>query len=223
MPAVVIAAALGAAAVRAIGRWGIVLELAALAAVGDGIDRGPPVPGASAAKVALLVAAAAVAALIAARWARARRPRLSTTGALAVTALAVLVVAGRLEQRRVDRHTYARFDPVFAWIDAHAPAGHRIGLTGATGATPGLPPVLPAFGPRLGNRVTYVGDRVVHSVELPARKSSFQTELRRGHYDLLVIGLPYAGATDLWARELGFRELARSDRIALYAIPPGAR
>ncbi len=126
---------------------------------------------------------------------------------------------GRIDQERIDDQGYGGFDPVFAWIDRHAASGHRVGLTGATGETPGLAPVLPAFGPGLGNSVTYVGRRVVHSVELPRRLTTFVSELRRGRYDLLLIGLPYAGRTDAWARQLGFHQLARSSRLALYAVP----
>jgi hypothetical protein len=227
MPAVVIGAAVGAVAVRSLGRWGIVLELAALAGVADAVQLGPSVPGGTAVLVAVALALAVVigAVTLTVRADRTRRPQKSglVTLASAAALLAVLVVAGRLQQRQYDKRSYARFDPTFAWIDAHAPSGHRLGLTGATGETPGLAPVLPAFGPRLGNEVSYVGDRVVHSVELPATLASFQRDLRRGNYDLLMIGLPYAGSTDVWSRRLGFRLLARSNRLALYAVPPSER
>jgi hypothetical protein len=221
IPAVVIGAAVCAAAVRALGRWGIVLELGALAGVLDAINRGDSVPGWAVVEVALVLAAVALAVALAARWLRARRPRLTAlrASAMAAALLAVLIVAGRLQERQFDGRSYAPYDPVFAWIDAHAPAGYRIGLTGTTGGTPGLSPVLPLFGPRLRNVVGFVGDPVVHSVETPTRKRSFQRELRTGRYELLVIGLPYPGKTDVWARALGFPLLARSSRLALYAIP----
>jgi hypothetical protein len=83
----------------------------------------------------------------------------------------------------------------------------------------GLAAALPAFGPRLGNRVTYVGDVVRHSMALPTRKTGFRAELREGRHDLLMIGLSYAGHTEAWARELGYRLIVRSKRIALYAAP----
>jgi hypothetical protein len=79
--------------------------------------------------------------------------------------------------------------------------------------------VLPAFGPRLGNRVSYVGDPVRHSVHLPATARSFDTELRRGRYGLLMIGLQQPDHTDLWARAAGYRLVALSPRLALYADP----
>src|SRR5205807_4242319 len=141
--------------------------------------------------------------------------------ALASLAVLGLAVVARFDQRGFDRQSYAQYDAVFAWIDSHAPSGHRIGFTGGTGATPGLAPALPAFGPRLGNQVGYVGDVVVHSVEVPARQSSFVAELRQGRYELLMIGLPHAGQTDQWAKSMGFRLLARSNRLALYRVGRG--
>src|SRR5581483_7139561 len=148
-----------------------------------------------------------------------RRPSGLRALALAAGAVVVVVGVGRLQQRGFDKQSYASFDPVFAWIEAHAPSGHRIGFTGGTGATPGLAPQLPAFGPRLGNRVTYLGDVVVHSVEVPRQKQDFETKLRASHDDLLMIGLPNAGQTDDWARSLGLPLLARSNRVALYGVP----
>jgi hypothetical protein len=225
VPAVVIGAAVAAAGARAVGRWGIVLELAALAGVIDAINRGDSVPGSAVVQAVLLLAAVAAVAVIVGRRLRARRPRRTFTRgfALTATALAVLIVAGRVQEHQFDSRSYAPYDPVFAWTAVHAPAGYRIGLTGTTGGTPGLSPVLPLFGPRLGNVVGFVGDRVVHSLETPAHESSFLRELRGGRYELLAIGLPYPGETDIWARSLGFRLLARSSRIALYAIPRGVR
>ena len=224
MPAVVTGAAVCAAAASSIGVWGLLLELAALAGVIDAIDLGPPAPGGATSVVlgALLLLGGVAA--IAWRARRSRRVRIAVvaTPASAVL-LALLVLAGWLQERQFHRRSYAPFDPVFAWIDAHAPAGHRVGITGATGETPGIAPVLPAFGPRLGNQVTYVGDRVVHSVEVPTRLGSFERDLRRGHDDLLLIGLPYAGKTDAWSRSLGFPLLASSNRLALYEVPPRDR
>jgi hypothetical protein len=223
MPAVVLAAAVCASAAGSLRRWGVALELAGLVAVADGIDRGSAVDSGTAAKFALVLALASVAALIVRRSAAARHWRTSpSTGlvAVAVVAVVVAVVAlGRVDQRSFDRHSYASEDPVFAWIEAHTPTGHRIGLTGAVDVNTGLSPVLPAFGPRLGNRVTFVGDVVRHSVEVPARETAFRAELVDGRNDLLMIGLAVAGQTEAWARGLGYRLIVRSTRVALYAAP----
>lgn len=228
MPAIVLGAAVCAAGARALGRWAIVLELAGVAGVLDaihldvGVDAGAAVK--TAAGLAVIVAGAAI--LARRRRARPAGRGLPRAGARRAPALALLgacllalVGVGRLVQTHFDRHSYAPYDPVFAWIDTNAPSGHRIGITGATGSTPGLAFVLPAFGPRLGNPVTYVGDVVVHSVEVPTRESSFRRELQDGRYELLMIGLPFAGRTEEWARSMGLPLLARSRRIALYAVP----
>jgi hypothetical protein len=221
IPAVVLGAAVCASAAGKLRRWAIVLELAGLAAVADSIELGSGVVIGTAAKVAVVLAVVSVGALIALRSAVARRWRSSRAAWLAATALAAatVVTVGRIHQRHFDRQSYASYDPVFAWIDAHAPTGHRIGLTGGSNVDTGLSFVLPAFGPRLGNRVTFVGDVVRHSVELPANKAMFHAELRDGRHDLLMIGLAYAGPTEAWARALGYRLVVRSNRVALYASP----
>jgi hypothetical protein len=220
MPAVVLGAAVCASAVGRLRRWGVVLELAGLAAVADGIKLGPGVVTGTAVRIAFALAAIVAAGVVGRRWAAAGRTPISRGALLAATAAAVVLVValGRADQRTFDRQSYAAYDPVFAWIDAHASSGHRIGVTGGTGEN-GLSAVLPVFGPRLGNRVTYVGDVVRHSVAVPSREPAFRAELRRGRYDLLVIGLKYAGQTDAWARAFGYRLVAHSDRLVLYAAP----
>ncbi len=222
MPAILVAAALTAAAVPRLGRAGLLLELAALAGALDAIRLGPGVPGSTVVKVTLLLAALSALGLLVARSFRGRgRSAIRRPGAIlaaGLAALAALVVLARIDQTRFDRHSYASFDPTFAWIDAHAPSGQRVGIAGVASTT-GLSPVLPAFGLRLGNRVSYVGDRVRHSVHLPADQSSFDGELARGHYGLLVIGLQDASHTDAWARAAGYRLAAQSPRLALYVAP----
>jgi hypothetical protein len=225
MPAIMIAAAVSAQAVLALGRWGVLLELAALAGAVEGTRLGPGVPASAVALVVLVLAGVAAAGLVAKRWTAARRwqawrARRRTVAAVVLATASTLALAavGRLDQRRFDVHTYASFDPSFAWIESHAAARHRIGITGIWSTT-GLPPTLPAFGPRLGNYVAYVGDRVRHSLHVPASESSFEAQLRRGRYDLLLIGLQDTAHTDVWARAAGYRLVSHSDRLALYAAP----
>lgn len=223
MPAIVIGAALTARAVRSLGPAGVLLELAALAGVIDAIRRGMGVSGSAVAEavgVVALVAGAYLARRRLAGWWRAMaRPRqiAAAAGSLAVIVLVAAALA-RLDQRRFDKHPYAGFDPTFAWVDAHAASHRRIGVTGVWN-TNGLPPTLPMFGPRLGNEVAYVGQRVRHSVHLPASAKSFYAELRTGRYELLEIGLQDTDHTDLWAAAAGYRLVARSDRLALYQAP----
>ncbi len=233
VPAMLVAAALSARAVLGLGRAGLLLELAGLWGALRGIDLGGPVPGSTVTKLIIALAALAALALLVRRSLKARgslkvRRSLKARGkggwgiraglAAAVVACAVAVVAGRLEQRSFDRHPYAGYDATFAWIDRNAPTGHRIGIAGVA-SNEGLAPVLPAFGPRLGNQVAYVGDQVRHSVHLPASKSSFDRELARGHFDLLLVGLQNTDQTDTWALAAGYRIVAWSPRLALFAAP----
>lgn len=221
MPAVITGAAVCAVVVRFLRRWGVLLELAALAAVADGIRRDTPVSGSSVVYGLLVAVVLALLVLAGARWRQARDRGRMTVPALAAAAVGILVILalGRVDQAQFDHHTYASFDPVFAWLDGHAPDAQRIAYVGSTSDTPGLSPALPLFGPRLGNRVVYIGHPVAHSVELPQSEQEFGQQLARGRYGLLVIGLPVSGGTDAWARRLHFRQLARSWRIALYALP----
>jgi hypothetical protein len=216
MPAIVVGAALTASAVATLGSVGIVLELAGLAGALDGIHLTGSVPGSAVTSTIAVLAALAALALLARRGIRSAGSRAGA--AVAVAACAALVILARLDQNTFDRRSYAGADPTFAWIDAHAPSGHRIGIAGVAD-TVGLSPILPAFGPRLGNTAEYVGDPVRHSIHLPATEAGFDRELRRGRYDLLLIGLQLTDNTDVWARRAGFTLVAESPRLALYAAP----
>jgi hypothetical protein len=224
MPAVLIAAAVAGRAVADLGRAGVVLELGALASALDALHLTPsPIPPRGTTVVVAVVLGVLV--VVMWRWrvtvvgaGRALRARPWTAGGLAALAVAVAFAAARVDQTHFDSRSYATYDPTFAWIDAHARSGHRVGVTGVWN-TYGLAPTLPAFGPRLGNVVAYVGDRVRASLHLPASESTFSSELRRGRYDLLLIGLQLTGHTDVWAEQLGYRLLVRSARLALYAAP----
>jgi hypothetical protein len=222
MPAILIAAALTPRATLALGRLGPLLELAGLAGAINGIELGPAVPSGTSVVAGLIVAAVIIATLIVrrfgaqARWlTRWGRPRRAAAAAAVLGAIVVLVAVARFDERRFDARSYSAGDPTIAWIEAHAPGGARIGITGVWSDT-GLVPTLPAFGPRLRNLVSYVGDRVRHSIHLPASANSFDAELARGGYGLLLIGLQQTGSTDVWAREAGYTLVAQSARLALY-------
>jgi hypothetical protein len=220
MPAVITGGAVGAVAAQWLGRWGVLLELGALAGVADGIKLDPTISGSDVIYGVVIALALGLIVLAVRRGSRRSWHSPALAGGLAVAiALVALVALGRLDESQFDKGSYAGADPVFAWIDQHAPQGQRIAYVGSTSNTPGLSPALPLFGPRLGNAVVYIGRPVVHSVELPASRPAFARQLTRGRYGLLAIGLPVAGSTDAWARQLRFRSLARSWRIALYALP----
>ena len=84
----------------------------------------------------------------------------------------------------------------------------------------GIYPVLPAFGPRLGNEVDFVGPLRDHMLVEYRDRASFVAALRRGRYDRLVIGtarLPGTprGDDEAWARSAGYVVTARSPRLVL--------
>lgn len=222
MPAAVVGAAIAALGCRRLGRAGVLLELAGLAGVLDGIRRGERVSLLAAIAVCVLVAIVAGGVLVLRRGSplariHSLRPPAITGAAIATGIFLVAAIFGA--QRSFHRYAYASHDPVFAWIYDHAPSGHRVAMSGIADQA-GLGTVLPMAGPRLGNVVAYVGDRKAASLELPASASSFDAELRRGSYDLLEVGRYDAGHTDLWVRALGWGLVASSKRVALYAAPP---
>lgn len=222
MPAALTGLALAAWTATKLGRVGVLLGLAGLVGVIDGIRRGDELGRGLILTSGLIVALLTAAIVLGRRWAVShsfstlRRP--GPLAALGMSVVILLAIGIRLQQRSFDKHSYAPYDPVFAWIVTHAPSGHRIGISGEADLT-GLAPVFPLVGPRLGNRVAYAGDEVGHSIQLARSAASFREDLLRGHYDLLEIGLTVTGHTDEWARALGYRLLVSSNRLALYAAP----
>ena len=83
--------------------------------------------------------------------------------------------------------------------------------------------MLPLFGPRFRNEVAYVGRMDVGTLVRYSRESSFLSAVRRGRYDLLLVGTapsPFGPpVAPTWARATGFRQVAASDRFILFASP----
>jgi hypothetical protein len=135
--------------------------------------------------------------------------------AVAAAALVVAVAGAAVTANRLDGRSYAAADPVLGWIDAHAPAGHRIGLAGIWSVS-GVSPVLPAFGPRLRNRVEYAGPFVAHMLRRYRGQAPFTARLRSRRYDLLVVGRGHGiPPEEGWARAAGFAPVVSSPRLAL--------
>jgi hypothetical protein len=230
VPAPLLAAALAAAAAARLGRARIVFELAALAAVADGIRRGVGVPLGSALPVAF-----ALALLAGAGWAvyrhrerlaePIRRRRLALGVAVAAAVTVAAVAAGRFQQQRFAEEGYTPFDPTLAWLEQNAPAGRRVGLAGIWDVN-GVSPVFPSFGPRLRNDVVYVGPWIEELLREYDRRRPFVEALRRGGYDLLLVGRGQpprpSVAEERWAMSAGYRRVAESPRLALYAAPAQA-
>lgn len=165
------------------------------------------------------MAAGALAVGIAAWAARGR-------GRPALAVLAVLAVAGAAVVRdRAAGRGYGALDPAIAWIEANAPAGHRVALAGVW-SVDGVSPVLPAFGPRLGNEVAYAGPFDQHLLRQERDPERFRARLRDGHFDLLVVGRGIVAGRgpapeESWARAAGAVPVLASPRLALLALPAG--
>jgi hypothetical protein len=210
MPAVVPAAALTAWAAGRLGRWGQLLAVALLAGVLESVRRdfGLHVYRDVALAAALVALAIAF-----------RKPlgRLLRQPPALVGAVVIFIGAALSQQHRYSDRPY-RADAVLGWVLDHDPSGHRIGLAGLWSDT--LPPVLPVFGPRFGNTVSYVGPVARHVLEQYADAGSFAAALTRGRYDLLVVGRgrtpPEPVREETWARLAGYREIVHSSRLTLF-------
>lgn len=227
-PALVIAAALGAWALRRLRRAGILLEILAFAGIVDAVARDFDLPRWRTA----LFGAGGAALLLAARTVR-NRWRAPAGPALAAVATALLLLAiltGQVLQARFNAHRYHGLDAAVDRV-LEQPAHRRIGLVGAS-STALLPPTYALFGPRLENEVTYVGPMNAGTLLDYTQESGFRDALRRGRYDLLVVshggvlrpdgsfsGGQVTSRLLAWARASGYRPIAHSDFLTLLRAP----
>ena len=83
------------------------------------------------------------------------------------------------------------------------------------------------FGPRIGNRVQYVGEFRDGMLRDYGTRRGFLAGLRDQRDDLLLVsrGDPPQAQVEQqrWARSAGFEQVARSERFILYRVPAGAR
>jgi hypothetical protein len=227
MPAAVLAGALTAWAVGRIGRWRVLLEAAAVAAVLDGISQSFDSNAAD-----LWLAAGAVIVVGATGWGAAtllHRIDVQHRALAVATALGLLAVGfgafGYDDQRRFNSRRYVHVEPQIDWVLAHAPAGHRIGVAGEFSGGD-IAPIYPLFGPRLGNHVNYVG-RIVHGMlQEYGDGDAFARALRRGRYQLLLVGRgvpPKADTpTQRWALRAHYAPIVTTERFRLYVTRPYA-
>lgn len=140
---------------------------------------------------------------------------LTRRSACAAALVVVVGVAGAaLVRDRGLQRGYAETDPVFAWIERYASHGRLVGLAGAW-SVEGLPPALPAFGPRLGNRVEYAGPFVEHMLRRSRTQAAFTARLRARRYDVLIVGREGPAPELGWARAAGYSVKAASPRFTL--------
>ncbi len=175
----------------------------------------------------LVVAAVVLALLAVAAWAlwplRVHRPLLVAAAVAAV--LVGLAGAHRMEER-INDGRYLGADPAIDVLLRTAPENRRIGLA-ADWSVAGLTPIWPSFGTRIGNEVEYVGEDVDGWLTKYGDRRSFQRALRRGRYDLLVVGRgffpPQNTREQRWALAAGWRTVALSPRLRVLAAPRSAR
>ena len=173
------------------------------------------------------LAAAGLAALAAATWVlwRLRDRRVVLVAAATGAALVSLAAAHRIESA-INDGRYRNIDPGVDAMLRAAPSDRRIGLA-ADWTVDGLSPIWPAFGTRIGNEVEYVGEFVDGFLTPYRDEASFQAALRRGRYDVLVVGRgfypPQATREQRWAIDAGWRTISLTRRLRVLAAPPAPR
>ena len=215
MGALIMCAALAAWLHGGLMRTALALEIVAVFAFFDTFDYIRNVREDSVLIALVVLALLAVAAQLA------RRKQLGPEAVAGVTvagALLLVAVGDEAQQRFHDRR-YADVDPVLTYIRDRAPQGNRIGIAGEAAEV--SPVLLAAFGPRLENRVEYVGPFRRHLLHFYEDRESFTGALRRGRYDLLLVehGLRrknLASDQQHWAEDEGWRPVAESTRSTLY-------
>lgn len=231
VPALAVAAAVGAWGVGRLGRLRLLAELIVLVAILVGVRNAYDVPGGTLAKVVLGLTAVAAAAWLVIRVTPGLGPRRNLIRAGAIAALGVLVIAiGYERQQAFNERRYTQ-DPALRLLAQRAPGGQRVALAGRWNVT-GVPPVLPAFGPTLRNEVSYPARSQQRVLRPFSRREQWAAAVRRGHYDLMLVGneppvrsgchIP-GDRTDWnrWARAEGYSLLARSSRFSLYRVAAG--
>jgi hypothetical protein len=147
----------------------------------------------------------------------------------------VLALTGQVHQERYNDRRFSGVTPIVDWLQANAPAGRRIGLAGHW-RPEAFRPTYALFGPRLENDVEYVGPIVRDQVRLYNDARPFRAALRRGEFDLLLVGrfsepdfetfrlqriLPFPPEAR-WAEPAGFSEVARDGDFVLLRRRHGA-
>lgn len=225
VPALLVAAAVAASAAGLLGRWGLVVQLAMLAAVADGLSRSADFGPENALRAFAVVALVAAAGFCVSRIARSR-PGLGTPAGAVAAACVLLVFAGWAyrQQDRLHDSRYRGKDAVVDYILENASRDRHIGLTG-TWSPQGLSPVTPSFGPDLSNHVTYLGPFVNGMLVEHTDRRQFLADLARERYDLVIVGrarAPFPGSParsggyDRWLRSAGWKQVTRSRYLNLY-------
>ena len=172
----------------------------------------------------LVLAAAALVVLAGVTWVlwRLRDRRMVLAGAAVASLLLGLAAANRM-QDRINDGRYRNIDPGVDAMLRAAPGGQRVALA-ADWTVAGLSPIWPAFGTTIDNEVEFMG-RFVDGFLTPwGDERSFQAALRRGRYDVLVVGRgfypPEATPEQRWAIDAGWRTISLTARLRVLVPPP---
>ena len=148
---------------------------------------------------------------------------------MAAAALVAIVLAAGLynRQRNFAAHRYADQQSAIQLLMQTPSGGQRIGLSGYLNPTQ-FAPVWPAFGPRLQNRVEYVGRFVDGQLNEFPDAQSWRRRIEQRRYDLVAVGygaypkecrLPGSESDDnAFARAAGYRLVARSPYLNVYRV-----
>lgn len=230
LPALLLAAGVAGAVARRLGRRSYIVDLTLVVAFIDAARRWVGNERARDLVLAVVIVAIGAGAAVLGRrhpdalLARVPARGRGVGGGLAVSAAAIVawgVVAFPFE-RRFNAARYRSDGAAVATVATTPPV--RVGLVGQW-SVPGLYPILPAFGPRLANRVEAVGPVVEGMLMEYTERDSFAAALRRGHYDLLLVGTatPPLGIRpslpreqEAWIRAAGYRIVAADTRTLLF-------
>jgi hypothetical protein len=200
----------------------LALEAALAAGALVGAHQGYEVRGAR----DIVLAVLGLVALAAAAWVlwRLRERRIVFAAAALAAALVGLAAADRM-QDRINDGRYRNIDPGVDAMLSAAPSGKRIALA-SDWSVGGLSPIWPAFGTRIDNDVEFVGHFVRGFLTPYGTEAGFQAALRRGRYDVLVVGRgfypPQNTREQRWAIDAGWRTISLTTRLRVL-VPPAVR
>lgn len=224
VPALLISAATLAWSAQRLRGAAVLFQLAVAVAVADGmlIGANPRAQDLAFAVAVIGVAAAAVVGLRRIRPEIAKRASPKLAVAVAAVALILAAAGGDLVQHRFNENRYRGNDPTVDWLLEHAARGQRVGLAGDWTVN-GISPIYPAFGPRLGNDVAYVGHFERGMLRRYESRTAFIDALRKRRYDYVVVGRgipPKRQAKEArWAAAAGYGLVVASERLTLYRSP----
>lgn len=222
LPALVLAAGAYAWVVCRVGRFGLLLELAALAGLVSSLSRlgWPSTRGIAFAGACLAAGALVYATLksLGKRWNAGLSRRALAGAAVGVVLLSIPV--GHQLQDRFNDSRYRDLHPVVDYVAERSRGPTRVALAGI-----GFGPVVyPMFGDRFDNEVEYVGPFVDGMLRPHRDRAAFGQALERGAHDFVVVqlgelktSLGVSRSHDRWVRDLGYRLVVRNPTANLYA------